>query len=86
MTGPSAKVCIADFWTPAQTLAGIIIEVGEMLIWKKFNIRSPLNAVAAEYGQDHAREFPLGELHCISQGFAITIESLSQDSTHKEQQ
>ena len=41
VTGNSAKVCIADYWSPAQTLAGIIIEVGEMLLWSKFNIRSP---------------------------------------------
>lgn len=73
MNGISAKVCIADYWSPAQTLASIIIEVGEMLLWSKFNIRSPLNAVAAEYGQEHASEFPLGQLECLTKGFAVNI-------------
>ena len=32
-------VCIADFWSPAQSLGDIIIDVGEMLQWQKYNIR-----------------------------------------------
>jgi hypothetical protein len=32
-----------------------------MLQWKKFNIRSPLNAIAAEWSQDHLNEIPLGD-------------------------
>ncbi len=79
LNGVSAKVCIADYWSPAQTLASIIIEVGEMLLWSKFNIRSPLNAVAAEYGQEHASEFPLGELECLTKGFAVKVTADSPD-------
>ena len=77
--GPRAKVCIADFWSPAQTLAEIIGEVAEMLVWAKFNIRSPLNAAAAEYGQAHPDQFPLVELAPPTGGFTINVTELPEN-------
>jgi hypothetical protein len=46
-----------------------------MLQWKKFNIRSPLNAVAAEWAVEHANEVPIGniELGVIDTGLEIKI-------------
>ena len=54
-------VCIADFWSPAQQLADIILDVGEMLQWQKYNIKSPLNAVAADWAVKHKDELPVGD-------------------------
>jgi ubiquitin-protein ligase len=54
------KICIVDDWSPSIGLVDIVNEIGEMLQWKKFNIRSPLNAIAAEWSQDHLNEIPLG--------------------------
>jgi hypothetical protein len=33
-----------------------------MLQWQKYNIRSPLNAVAAEWSQTHLDAIPLGNI------------------------
>lgn len=55
-------VCIADFWSPAQKLDDIILEIGEMLQWQKYNIRSPLDAVAAQWATKHLDEIPVGEI------------------------
>jgi ubiquitin-protein ligase len=68
-------VCIADFWSPAQSLSDIIVLMGDMLQWKKFNIRSPLNAVAAEWAVEHASEIPIGnvELGVIDTALEIKI-------------
>lgn len=55
-------VCIADFWSPTQSLADIILEVGEMLQWQKYNILSPLNAVAADWAVKHRDELPVGSV------------------------
>lgn len=55
-------VCIADFWSPAQSLADIIIEVGEMLQWQKYNVLSPLNAVAADWAVKHRQDLPVGHI------------------------
>jgi hypothetical protein len=33
-----------------------------MLQWKKYNIRSPLNALAAEWSQNNQNKIPLGSI------------------------
>lgn len=55
-------VCIADFWSPAQSLCDIVLEVGEMLQWQKYNILSPLDAVAADFAVKHISELPIGHI------------------------
>jgi len=57
-----AYVCIADFWAPGQSLGDVIVSIGEMLQFRKYNIRSPLNAVAAEWANAHAAELPLSTI------------------------
>ncbi len=55
-------ICIADFWTPSQSLSDIILEVGEMLQWQKYNILSPLNAVAADWVSSQRENLPVGRI------------------------
>lgn len=55
----ATKICLADHWAPARQLVDIVKEIGEMLQWQKFNIRSPLNAAAADWSQKHADQIPL---------------------------
>jgi ubiquitin-protein ligase len=55
-------ICIADFWSPANSLVDVIRDIGFMLQWQKYNIRSPLNAVAAEWSQTHLDAIPLGKI------------------------
>ena len=68
-------VCIADFWSPAQKLGDIILDVGEMLQWQKYNIRSPLNAVAADWAVKHRDELPVGD-NDLSQGIQSPVVSV----------
>jgi ubiquitin-protein ligase len=51
-----------DHWAPATRLVDLIREIGEMLQWQKYNIRSPLNAEAAEWSQSHQNELPLSNI------------------------
>ena len=55
------KICIADDWSPSLGLVDIVKEIGEMLIWNKYNINAPLNAIAAEWSQTHLSEIPLAK-------------------------
>ena len=55
-------VCIADFWAPGQSLSDIIVSIGDMLQYRKYNIRSPLNAVAAEWANAQAASLPVGTI------------------------
>jgi len=73
-------VCIADFWSPAQSLSEIIVLMGDMLQWKKYNIRSPLNAIAAEWAVEHQGDIPIGniELGTVDSKLEIQIFEINQ--------
>lgn len=70
-----AYVCIADFWAPGQSLGDIVASIGDMLQYRKYNIRSPLNAVAAEWANAHAATLPLAtiDLGSVVTGFTISV-------------
>jgi ubiquitin-protein ligase len=46
----------------SQNLADIIVEIGQMLQWQKYNIQSPLNAVAADWAVKNMDKLPLAEV------------------------
>lgn len=66
-------VCIADFWSPAQSLGDIIIDVGEMLQWQKYNILSPLNAVAANWATKNIHQLPVGNFELQKQTSEVAV-------------
>jgi ubiquitin-protein ligase len=66
-------VCIADFWSPAQSLVDIILEVGEMLQWQKYNILSPLDAVAADWAVKQRENLPVGRIDLYTTSSAPTV-------------
>lgn len=55
-----AHVCIADYWSASQTLVDIVVQVGDMIQWRSFNTRSPLNAVAARWAVENEHQLPIG--------------------------
>jgi ubiquitin-protein ligase len=61
------KICVADFWAPSIRLVDMVIKIGNMLQYVDYNILSPLNAVAAEWTQDHKSELPLAN-HAFGPG------------------
>lgn len=60
-----AYVCIADFWSPSQSLLDVVIQMGDMLQYKLFNTRSPLNAVAARWVAENPDQVPVGTLELL---------------------
>jgi ubiquitin-protein ligase len=73
-------VCIADFWSPAQKLADIILDVGEMLQWQKYNIKSPLNAVAADWAVKHKDDLPVGDKN-LNVGTSAPVVSINTNQS-----
>lgn len=53
------KICIADIWSPGYRLVDVVVKIGNMLQYTDYNILAPLNAVAAEWTQEHKAELPL---------------------------
>lgn len=78
----SDYICIADFWSPAQSLSDIVLDIGQMLQWQKYNIHSPLNAVAAEWAVENADELPIGSIDIHT---ASSMPSISIQSQHPEE-
>lgn len=69
----SSKICLMDFWAPATQLSDIIKDIGEMLQWQKLNIRSPLNAEAADWSQKNQNQYPLSNLSLGSKQVKIKL-------------
>lgn len=53
-------ICIADFWSASQSLSDVIVQIGDMLQYRLFNTRSPLNAVAAKWAVENQHQLPVG--------------------------
>ena len=52
------KICIGDHWSAGQSLAHLIVRIGEMICFQSYNVKSPLNAKAAAWAEQNADQFP----------------------------
>ena len=59
--GPS-KICIADYWAAGESLADIIIQIGQMIQYQSYNPKSPLNQEAARWTIDNENLFPIDNI------------------------
>ena len=53
------KICVGDHWSAGQSLAHIIVRIGEMICYQSYNLKSPLNAKAAAWAETHLDQLPL---------------------------
>jgi ubiquitin-protein ligase len=53
------KICIGDHWSAGQSLAHLIVRIGEMLCYQSYNVKSPLNAEAAAWAEQNVDDLPL---------------------------
>lgn len=56
-------ICIADFWSPSQSIVDVVVQIGDMLQYKLHNVRSPLNAVAARWVSQHLDRVPISNVN-----------------------
>jgi hypothetical protein len=56
------EICIGDYWSPAQSLSDIVVTIGELIQYQRYNTRSPLNAVAARWVAQNEAIFPVGHV------------------------
>jgi len=55
-------VCIGDYWAAGETLVDIIIKIGNMIQYKDYNYKSPLNHIAAEWVKENEHLLPVGKI------------------------
>jgi ubiquitin-protein ligase len=62
--GPNVgdEICIGDYWSPAQSLSDIVVTIGELIQYQRYNTRSPLNAIAARWTAQNESIFPIGHV------------------------
>jgi len=53
------KICIGDHWSAGQSLAHLIVRIGEMICYQSYNVKSPLNAKAAAWAEQNIDKLPL---------------------------
>jgi ubiquitin-protein ligase len=53
------KICIGDHWNAGQTLAQLAVRIAEMITYQSYNLKSPLNAKAAAWAEEHIDELPV---------------------------
>lgn len=54
-----ASVCIGDFWAPSEGLDDLFIRIGRMIAYQEYNIKSPLNGLAARWAEEHGQQLPV---------------------------
>ena len=55
----NASVCIGDFWAASEWLDDLVIRIGRMIAYQEYNIRSPLNGLAARWAAEHQNLLPV---------------------------
>jgi ubiquitin-protein ligase len=53
------KICIGDHWSAGQSLAQMVVRIAEMICFQSYNLKSPLNAQAAAWAEQHLSSLPL---------------------------
>lgn len=54
----ASAICIGDHWAAGERLSDLTIRIAEMLAFQAYNIRSPLNAVAAMWADLNPQALP----------------------------
>lgn len=53
------KICIGDHWNAGQRLPQLIVRIAEMIGFQSYNVKSPLNALAAAWAEQNVQQLPL---------------------------
>ena len=54
-----SQVCIGDFWAASEGLDDLVIRIGRMICYQEYNIKSPLNGLAAKWVEQNAHLLPI---------------------------
>lgn len=52
-------ICIGDHWAAGESLANLVVRIGEMLSYQSYNVKSPLNGDAAQWAEKNRDRLPI---------------------------
>lgn len=54
--------CVSDQWYAGQSLTDFIARLGDLIQYRSYNVKSPMDAQAARWAANNAALFPLGNV------------------------
>jgi len=54
-----STICIGDFWAASEGLDDLVIRIGRMIAYQEYNVKSPLNGLAARWAAENAQRLPV---------------------------
>jgi ubiquitin-protein ligase len=58
----STHYCINDYWAAGEPLSDVVTKIGAMIQYRIYNTKSPLDATAAYWADQHPELFPIGHV------------------------
>ena len=75
-------ICIGDHWAAGETLADVIVQIGQMIQYQSYNPKSPLNGIAAQWAAQNQHLFPIDDRDLYQP--EVDIELLADDAAGDE--
>jgi ubiquitin-protein ligase len=54
-----SQVCIGDFWAASEGLDDLVTRIGRMICYQEYNVKSPLNGLAAKWVEQNLNLLPI---------------------------
>jgi ubiquitin-protein ligase len=54
-----SQVCIGDFWAASEGLDDLVTRIGRMICFQEYNVKSPLNGLAAKWVEQNRHLLPI---------------------------
>jgi len=77
-------ICIGDHWAAGETLADVIVQIGDMIQYKSYNPKSPLNGLAARWAVDNRAHLPVGNIDLYQAEPDITLDDWADEKAEPE--
>jgi ubiquitin-protein ligase len=58
-------VCIEDDWSAGVSLVDVVAHIADMIQYKNYNLRSPVNKAAADWAARNKGMFPVGDVSVV---------------------
>lgn len=76
----SGIVCIGDHWSAGgETLADLIVKVGDMIQYKEYNLSSPMDAKAAFWAKENEHLLPISNIDLYREEVVVDLAEISED-------
>ncbi len=84
MPQPGGVICIGDYWAAGETLVDVIVQIGDMIQYRKYNVNSALNHEAARWAAAHRHLFPIDNKELYPPEPEIELEGISLQTASGE--